>query len=63
MSSNKIYTLDDLIEKARNYITEEDNIELIKKAYYYARDAHEGQMRKSGGPYISHPLATAVRNY
>ena len=60
MSSNKIYTLDDLIEKARNYIKEEDNIELIKKAYYYARDAHEGQMRKSGGPYITHPLATAV---
>lgn len=60
MSSNKTYTLDELIEKSGNYINEKENIELIKKAYYYAENKHEGQFRKSGGPYINHPLATAV---
>lgn len=60
MSSNKTYTLDELIEKSSNYIGEKENIELIKKAYYYAKEKHEGQTRKSGGPYINHPLATAV---
>ncbi len=31
----------------------------IRKAYIFARDAHEGQMRKSGDPYIIHPVETA----
>ena len=28
----------------------------IMRAYHYARNAHEGQFRKSGDPYISHPV-------
>lgn len=35
------------------------DIEKIEGAYQYARDAHEGQFRASGEPYISHPLAVA----
>ena len=35
------------------------NVEKIKAAYFYAAMLHEGQMRKSGEPYISHPLAVA----
>ena len=31
----------------------------IKRAYFYAEQAHEGQMRRSGERYISHPLAVA----
>ncbi len=34
-------------------------IQLVKRAYYYAEQAHEGQMRSSGDPYITHPLAVA----
>lgn len=34
-------------------------VQLIKRAYYYAEQAHEGQMRTSGEPYITHPLAVA----
>ncbi|MDK2823137.1 MAG: diphosphokinase / guanosine-3,5-bis(diphosphate) 3-diphosphatase [Clostridia bacterium] len=36
------------------------NIELIKKAYDFALKAHEGQIRNSGEPYITHPLAVAT---
>ncbi|WP_339337878.1 bifunctional GTP diphosphokinase/guanosine-3',5'-bis pyrophosphate 3'-pyrophosphohydrolase [uncultured Oceanicoccus sp.] len=31
----------------------------IKRAYYYAEQAHEGQRRRSGEPYVTHPLAVA----
>ena len=40
---------------SRNY-----DIEKIKRAYDYADLMHEGQMRKSGEPYISHPVAVAL---
>jgi guanosine-3',5'-bis(diphosphate) 3'-pyrophosphohydrolase len=32
---------------------------LVKRAYEFAERAHEGQMRRSGDPYITHPLAVA----
>lgn len=35
------------------------NLDLIEKAYNFAAQAHEGQLRNSGEPYIMHPLATA----
>ncbi len=41
-------------QKGVNY-----NIELVEKAYYMAKSAHEGQLRKSGDPYLIHPLAVA----
>ena len=34
--------------------------ELVRRAYAYAAEAHEGQRRVSGGPYIEHPAAVAV---
>lgn len=36
-----------------------ERIELVKRAYIIARDAHEGQSRSSGEPYITHPVAVA----
>ncbi len=36
-----------------------DNLALVEKAYLYAAEAHRGQMRKSGEPYIIHPIAVA----
>lgn len=47
-----------LIEKVRAYIPEAD-IELIRRAYEFAFNAHKDQRRISGEPYITHPLATA----
>src|SRR5690625_3142721 len=32
----------------------------VDRAYEVARDAHEGQMRRSGDPYITHPVSVAT---
>ena len=50
-------TLNDLISKLKEYNPEE--IEIVTKAYEYAKELHSGQMRQSGEPYISHPLNVA----
>ena len=42
----------------KEYFTQAD-IEQVWRAYRYAAFAHEGQMRKTGEPYISHPVAVA----
>ncbi len=55
---DKPHTLNDIIEIASKYISEE-NIQLIVKAYNIAESYHEGQFRKSGDPYIQHPLEVA----
>ena len=49
--------LQDLIDKLNEYNSEE--VEVIKKAYEYAKKLHEGQYRQSGEPYINHPLNVA----
>ena len=36
------------------------NLEKIRRAFLYANSLHEGQMRQSGEPYISHPVAVAT---
>lgn len=36
-----------------------EEVELIRKAYLFAKESHEGQTRKSGEPYIIHPIAVA----
>ncbi|TCZ77248.1 bifunctional (p)ppGpp synthetase/guanosine-3',5'-bis(diphosphate) 3'-pyrophosphohydrolase [Paenibacillus albiflavus] len=47
-----------LLEKAAVYLKENDLIK-IKQAYEFAEKAHHGQVRKSGEPYILHPVAVA----
>ncbi len=49
----------DLITRVRKYHPSGD-ITLIEKAYNVANDAHKGQTRKSGEPYIIHPLYVAI---
>src|SRR3989344_5836238 len=50
----------ELFEQLKSEHTE-DEIALLRRAYEFAARAHEGQKRKSGAPYITHPLATAER--
>ena len=49
----------ELIRSIRKYHPSAD-ISLVEKAYRIAYDSHEGQMRKSGEPYIIHPLSVAI---
>jgi len=49
----------DLISRVRRYHPSDD-ISLIQKAYLTAREAHKDQFRKSGEPYIIHPLSVAI---
>mgnify|MGYP005770556091 FL=1 len=60
MSEKKMYTLNDLIEMASVYILEEENLQKIREAYYFADAMHKGQFRKSGEEYIVHPLNVAI---
>lgn len=50
---------EELITRVRKYHPSTD-ISLIRKAYKVASEAHEGQARKSGEPYIIHPLYVAI---
>ncbi len=50
---------DQLMESIRKYHPSED-ISMVEKAYQVAEQAHAGQLRKSGEPYITHPLYVAI---
>ena len=52
-------TIEDVYESCRRYITNEDDMKLIKKAYDYIMVKHEGQKRKSGEPYTIHLIWVA----
>ncbi|TBR37909.1 bifunctional (p)ppGpp synthetase/guanosine-3',5'-bis(diphosphate) 3'-pyrophosphohydrolase [Marinomonas agarivorans] len=51
-----MYTIEELATTLKQYLPNEQ-IAQVKRAYYYAEQAHDGQMRKSGEPYVTHPLA------
>jgi guanosine-3',5'-bis(diphosphate) 3'-pyrophosphohydrolase len=50
---------DVLIKQASAYLPD-DKIALVKAAYEFAARAHQGQVRKTGEPYLEHPLTTAM---
>ena len=49
----------DLMESARKRCTDPAEIEIIQKAFDFANEAHKGVRRRSGEPYILHPIAVA----
>ncbi|MCB1648288.1 MAG: bifunctional GTP diphosphokinase/guanosine-3',5'-bis pyrophosphate 3'-pyrophosphohydrolase [Pseudomonadales bacterium] len=51
-------TIDSLATNLSEYL-ESDQINLVRRAYFYAEQAHDGQFRRSGDPYVTHPLAVA----
>jgi guanosine-3',5'-bis(diphosphate) 3'-pyrophosphohydrolase len=51
--------VEDLIALVRNY-NPRCNADLLRKAYAYGAAMHEGQIRKSGEPYFTHPVAVAA---
>ncbi len=52
-------SLDDLLKIIEGYDPNAD-LELVKRAYEFSEKAHAGQIRRSGEPYISHPLGVAA---
>jgi len=50
--------IDDLCRRLRAYL-DADQIKQVRRAYRFGAEAHEGQLRKSGEPYIQHPLEVA----
>ncbi len=51
-------SLSNITDQVKTYHTGAD-VDLIQKAYAYAEQQHEGQMRKSGDPYFIHPVSVA----
>ncbi len=48
----------DILDKTQSYLPPED-LEMIKKAYIYSATVHQGQVRLSGEPYLTHPMEVA----
>jgi GTP pyrophosphokinase/guanosine-3',5'-bis(diphosphate) 3'-pyrophosphohydrolase len=53
-----VYLFEPLKELVSSYLSKVQ-VDLLKQSYIVAREAHEGQMRSSGEPYITHPVAVA----
>jgi len=51
---NTEITLEALMREVKTYIQEPESLALIEKAYRYAQSHHEGQLRRSGEPYMIH---------
>jgi len=51
-------TIDHFAHRLSSYL-EPSQISSVKRAYYYAEQAHVGQFRRSGEEYITHPLQVA----
>jgi (p)ppGpp synthase/HD superfamily hydrolase len=49
---------EDLLEKVRAYSPDAD-VEMLRRAYVFSAFEHRGQVRRSGEPYLIHPLAVA----
>ena len=52
-------SVDELISRISKYHPDDD-MDLVRRAYQFAENAHANQFRKSGDPYFSHPCAVAV---
>ena len=53
-------TVQDVLEQAKTYITDEEQLQFIERAYLFAKEKHTGQYRKTGEDYIIHPLNVAM---
>lgn len=58
MAKKTDYTAQEVIAMCLTYMNSE-HVVLVNKAYKYAKEAHKGQMRKSGEEYIVHPIQVA----
>ncbi|WP_019154645.1 RelA/SpoT family protein [Robertmurraya massiliosenegalensis] len=58
MANEQVLTAEQVIEITREYLNDE-HVKTVQKAYEFARHAHRDQYRKSGEPYVIHPIQVA----
>jgi GTP diphosphokinase / guanosine-3',5'-bis(diphosphate) 3'-diphosphatase len=58
MAKDQVLTPEQVIDKTKEYLNDE-HMEMVEHAYQFAKDAHKEQFRKSGEPYIIHPIQVA----
>ncbi|WP_050615881.1 RelA/SpoT family protein [Bacillus testis] len=58
MANEQILTSKQVIERTQRYLQPEE-VAMVEKAFHYAEEAHKDQFRKSGEPYIIHPIQVA----
>ncbi|MBR2997858.1 MAG: bifunctional (p)ppGpp synthetase/guanosine-3',5'-bis(diphosphate) 3'-pyrophosphohydrolase [Bacilli bacterium] len=56
---NEINSIEELLLACKRYIDSEEELKTIERAYEYASKVHEKDVRKSGDPYMHHPLNVA----
>ena len=56
---NPTKTFDDVFKLVCEYVTNEERLDFIKRAYKFAEFQHSGQYRKSGEPYSNHIIEVA----
>jgi len=59
MVINEISSIEELLLACKKYITDQEELDTIQKAYDYASKIHKNDVRKSGDPYMHHPLNVA----
>src|SRR5699024_11012741 len=58
MAMDTILTIEEILKTASSYLDEED-MDILKRAYVFAKNAHAEQYRRSGEPYIIHTVQVA----
>ena len=58
MPNQTVMDIDQLLDRLKSYNTEAD-LGVVRKAYEFSAKVHEGQRRRSGEPYLQHPIAVA----
>jgi GTP pyrophosphokinase len=58
MANDQVLSAEQVIDRTKAYLNV-DHVELVQRAYEFAKKAHQEQYRKSGEPYIIHPIQVA----
>src|ERR1044072_6955625 len=58
MPNQAVMDIDQLLDRVKSYNAEAD-LGVVRKAYEFWAKVHEGQRRRSGEPYLQHPIALA----
>ena len=58
MLNQTVIDIEQLLDRVKSYNSDAD-LGMVRKAYEFSAKAHEGQVRRSGEPYLQHPIAVA----